>query len=215
MRVLIGEDETLLREGLALVLDHGGFEVVGGAGTAVDLVEKARRLRPDLVITDIRMPPDHTDDGIRAALRIRASMPDVAIVVLSQHLQRRYAVELLTEPSAGTGYLLKQRIAAVETFRADLQRVCAGETVLDPEVVALILSRAGATHDGLERLTTRQREVLALMAEGRSNSFIAQALRISDKAVVQHVSHVYDQLGLPPSDDDHRRVIAVARYLAR
>ena len=213
MRVVIGEDEALLREGLSLVLAQGGFEVAGAARDGDELVSQTRELRPALVITDIRMPPDHTDEGLRAALRIRAMAPDVAIVVLSQHLQRSYALELLSEPTAGTGYLLKQRIAAIDTFCADLRRVCNGETVLDPEVVTLMLSRARAERDGLRRLTPRQQEVLALMAEGRSNGFIAHALAISTKAVVQHVSHIYDELDLPPNDDDHRRVLAVTRYL--
>lgn len=212
---MIGEDEALLREGLALVLARGGIDVVGTAGDAGDLIEQASELQPDLVITDIRMPPDHTDDGLRAALRIREASSNIAIAVLSQHLQRRYALELLAAPTAGTGYLLKQRIAAADSFCADLRRVCAGETVLDPDVVALILSRARTGNDALQGITARQREVLALMAEGRSNAFIGHALTISDKAVVQHVSHIYEQLGLPPSEDDHRRVLAVVRYLAR
>jgi DNA-binding NarL/FixJ family response regulator len=214
MRVVIGEDEALLREGLALVLAQGGFDVAGTARDGDELVNQTCDLHPALVITDIRMPPNHTDEGLRAALRIRAMLPDVAIVVLSQHLQRRYALELLSEPTAGTGYLLKQRIAAIDTFCANLRRVCNGETVLDSEVVALMLSRARAEHDALRRLTSRQHEVLALMAEGRSNAFIANALAISTKAVVQHVSHIYDELDLPPNDDDHRRVLAVTRYLA-
>ena len=214
MRVVIGEDEALLREGLTLVLAQGGFEVAGTARDGDELVSRTRELHPDLVITDIRMPPDHTDEGLRAALEIRATSPDTAIVVLSQHLQRRYALELLSEPAAGTGYLLKQRIAAIDTFCADLRRVCDGETVLDPEVVTLMFSRARTERDALQQLTPRQQQVLALMAEGRSNAFIATALTISNKAVVQHVSHIYDILNLPPSDDDHRRVLAVTRYLA-
>ena len=214
MRVVIGEDEALLREGLTLVLAHGGFEVVGTAPDGDGLVNQTLEKQPDLVITDIRMPPDHTDEGLRAALHIRAAAPHIAIVVLSQHLQRRYALELLAEPTAGTGYMLKQRIAAIDTFCADLRRVCDGETVLDPEVVTLMFSRARTEHDALQRLTPRQQQVLALMAEGRSNAFIASALTISNKAVVQHVSHIYDVLNLPPSDDDHRRVLAVTRYLA-
>jgi DNA-binding NarL/FixJ family response regulator len=215
VRVLIGEDEALLREGLSLVLVHGGFDVVGTARSGAALVAASDELRPDLVITDIRMPPGRTDDGLRAALKIRATWPDLAIVVLSQHLQRRYARELLDAPTAGTGYLLKQRISDIDTFCADLRRVCAGETVLDPEVVALMLSQARSEHDALHRLTPRQHEVLTLMAEGRSNAFIAHALSVTEKAVVQHVSHIYSELDLPPSEDDHRRVLAVTRYLGR
>jgi DNA-binding NarL/FixJ family response regulator len=215
MRVVIGEDEALLREGLTLVLSQGGFDVVATARDGAELVRQARQLDPGLVITDIRMPPGDTDEGLRAALEIRHAMPHIAVVVLSQYLQRQYAVELLTEQSAGIGYLLKQRIADIPTFCRDLERVCAGGTVLDPEVVALMVARARHQDDGLQRLSGRQQEVLALMAEGRSNASIARKLFISDKAVVQHASHVYDELGLQISDDGHRRVLAVIRYLAR
>jgi DNA-binding NarL/FixJ family response regulator len=215
MRVVIGEDEALLRQGLTLVLQQGGFDVVADAADAADLVHSARQHKPDLVVTDIRMPPTFTDEGLAAALDIHRTMPQTAIVVLSQHVQRRYAMELLTERPAGVGYLLKQRIADIATFCNDLRRVCAGGTVLDPEVVALMVSRARLDDDALERLTARQREVLALMAEGRSNASIARGLSITEKAVVQHASHIYDELGLPPSDDDHRRVLAVVRYLSR
>ena len=213
MRVVIGEDEALLREGLALVLATGGFQVAATAGDAGALISHTNRLAPDLVITDIRMPPGHTDEGLRAALEIRRVLPGTAVVVLSQHLQRQVAIELMAGQAAGVGYLLKQRIADVTTFCADLRRVCAGGTALDPEVVALMVARAG--QDGLRRLTARQREVLELMAQGRSNSSIARALSLTERAVIGHVSNIYDQLGLPPSDDDHRRVLAVIRYLSR
>jgi DNA-binding NarL/FixJ family response regulator len=215
MRVVIGEDEALLREGLRLVLSGGGFEVAGTAGDAGTLVRQAQELAPDLVITDIRMPPTHTDEGLRAALEIRRTMPGTGIVVLSQHLQRQVAIDLVTGQIVGVAYLLKQRIADIGTFCADLRRVGRGGTVLDPEVVALMVSRAQANHRALSRLTGRQQEVLALMAEGRSNASIARALTITERAVIQHVSHIYDQLGLPLSDDDHRRVLAVVRYLTR
>jgi DNA-binding NarL/FixJ family response regulator len=215
MRVVIGEDEALLREGLRLVLTGGGFEVVGTADDAPALIGQTRQLAPDLVITDIRMPPGHTDEGLRAALEIRRTMPGTPIVVLSQHLQRRVAIELLASQPAGLGYLLKQRIADIGTFRTDLQRVCDGGTVLDPEVVALMVTRARAGQPGLQRLTGRQTEVLALMAEGRTNASIARALTITERAAIQHVSNIYEQLGLPPSEDDHRRVLAVIRYLSR
>jgi DNA-binding NarL/FixJ family response regulator len=215
VRVVIGEDEALLREGLALVLGTGGFEVVATAGDAVSLIDRVRVLAPDLVITDIRMPPGYTDEGLRAALEIRRTTPRIPIVVLSQHLSRRVALELVAGQAAGVGYLLKQRIADVSTFRRDLVRVCEGGTVLDPEVVSLMVARARADKDGLRRLTARQAEVLALMAAGRSNASIARALSLTERAVVQHVSNIYDQLGLPASDDDHRRVLAVIRYLSR
>lgn len=215
MRVVIGEDEALLREGLTLVLSQGDFDVVASARDADELVTHTRHLDPDLVVTDIRMPPSYTDEGLRAALELRRSLPKVSIVVLSQYLQRQHATELLATQPRGVGYLLKQRIADIPTFCADLRRVCAGETVLDPEVVALMVARARHGGDGLSGLTDRQLEVVALMAAGRSNSFIARTLAISEKAVIQHVSHIYDALGLLEGADDHRRVLAVVRYLQR
>ena len=215
MRVVIGEDETLLRQGLTLVLERGGFEVVSAASDADELVREAKHHQPDLVVTDIRMPPRFTDEGLVAALEIRRTLPSIAVVVLSQHVQRRYAVELLTERPAGVGYLLKQRITDIPTFCGDLERVCAGGTVLDPEVVALMVRRARREDEAVDRLTPRRHEVLTLMAEGRSNAAIARQLTISEKAVVQHASHIYDELGLPPSEDEHRRVLAVLRYLSR
>lgn len=213
MRIVIGEDEALLRAGLSLVLHQGGFDLVAAAADATELLHETRRCAPDLVVTDIRMPPGNADDGLRAALEIRATMPEVGIVVLSHYLQRRYAVELLDGAPTGVGYLLKQRIADIPTFCSDLERVHAGDTVLDPEVVELMLTRARSHNRSLERLTDRQVQVLALMAEGRSNAFIAHQLWISEKAVVQHVSHIYQELGLGASDADHRRVLAVIRYL--
>ncbi|HWF74847.1 MAG TPA: response regulator transcription factor [Solirubrobacteraceae bacterium] len=215
MRVVIGEDEALLREGLVHLLEKAGIEVLGVAEDAPGLIELARAREPELVITDIRMPPGHTDDGLRAALEIRAQRPSTPIVILSQYVHRSYAVELLADDSAGVGYLLKQRVANGEVFCRDLRRVAHGGTVLDPEVVTVMLARARRDRDAIEQLTPRQAEVLALLAEGRSNAAIARRLVISEKAVVQHVSRIYDQLGLAPSEDDHRRVLAVARYLAR
>jgi DNA-binding NarL/FixJ family response regulator len=214
VRIVIGEDEALLRQGLTHVLEHAGFAVVATAADAAEMVRHVAERRPDLVLTDIRMPPSHTDEGLRAALEIRREWPGTAVVVLSQYVQRRYAVELLTANPSGVGYLLKQRIADVATFCADLERVAAGGTVLDPEVVALMLARARRDDGALELLTDRQREVLVLMAEGRSNASIARRLSITEKAVVQHASHIYDALGLTHSDDAHRRVLAVLRYLS-
>jgi DNA-binding NarL/FixJ family response regulator len=213
VRVVIAEDNALFREGLTRVLVRGGFEVVAVAKDATELVEEAKRLSPGLVVTDVRMPPSYTDDGLRAALEVRRALPQTAIVVLSQHLYRQYAQELLAEQSAGVGYLLKQRIADIPTFCADLQRVCAGGTVLDPEVVALMMSRARKEAESVECLTGRQLDVLALMAEGKSNAAIARTLSISEKMVVHHTSRIYHELGLLQSDDDHRRVLAVVRYL--
>jgi DNA-binding NarL/FixJ family response regulator len=214
MRVVIGEDQALMREGLALLLEQGGAEVVGRAADAEDLVRKVGAHRPDLVVADIRMPPTGTDDGLRAALRIRAEMPEIALLLLSQHVQRSYATELLEGGTAGIGYLLKQRVADLESFRADIKRIAAGGCVLDLEVVAVMMARP-RREDPLERLTPRQQEVLALMAEGRSNVAIAERLTLSTKAVAKHVSHVYDELGLEPAGEDHRRVLAVVRYLSR
>ena len=215
MRVLIGEDDTLLREGLRLILVQAGFDVVGLCGDADDLVRQHAEHRPDLVVTDIRMPPGNADDGLVAARRIRAADGATAVVVLSQYVQRSYAVELLGDRPEGVGYLLKQRVADTDVFCRDMQRVCAGGTVLDAEVVSTMLSRARRDDDALEALTPRQREVLALIAEGRSNAAIARRLSITEKAVVQHTSHIYDVLHLAPAEDDHRRVLAVLQYLSR
>ena len=214
MRVIIGEDEVLLREGLRHLLDSDGFDVVAVAGDAESLEAEVAGHRPDLVITDIRMPPTHTDEGLLAALRMRERYPMIPVVVLSQHVQRRYATELLDQNGGGFGYLLKQRIADVTTFTSDLRRVAAGGTALDPEVVSVLLARATRGSSTVGALTARQREVLALMAEGRSNARIASTLFLSEKAVVQHTSNIYEALGLPVDADDHRRVLAVIRFLA-
>lgn len=215
MRVVIGEDEPLMREGLALVLARAGFEIAAVVADADALVQAVQEQRPGLVVTDIRMPPTQTDDGLRAALAIRAVLPDTAVLVLSQHAQRRYASELLAQRSAGVGYLLKQRVVEVDAFCEDVRRVCAGGTVLDSELIGTLLGRARPDDDPLHRLSPRQREVLALMAEGRSNAAIAERLVVTEKAVVKHVSRVYDQLDLLPGPDDHRRVLAVVRYLSQ
>jgi DNA-binding NarL/FixJ family response regulator len=215
VRIVIGEDEALLRQGMTHLLERAGHQVVGMAAEADELIRHVNERQPDLVLTDIRMPPDFTDEGLRAARRIRATHPGIGIMVLSQHVQRRYAVELIADNPSGVGYLLKQRIADISTFCDDLQRVAAGGTVLDPEVVALMITRADRDHATLRRMTSRQQQVLALMAEGRSNAAIAQRLSITEKAVVQHVSPIYDHLMLPPSTDDHRRVLAVLHHLAR
>jgi DNA-binding NarL/FixJ family response regulator len=214
VRVVIGEDEALLREGLTHVLEHAGFTVVATAADAPGLLRATAEHRPDLVVTDIRMPPQHADDGLLAALEVHRTWPATAIVVLSQHVQRRYAVELLGERPAGVGYLLKQRVADGASFCTDLERIGNGAAVLDPEVVRAMLARPGRDA-AIERLTPRQREVLALMAEGRSNAGIAERLVLSERAVVRHVNHIYQQLDLRPDADDHRRVLAVVRYLSR
>lgn len=213
MRIVIAEDEALLREGLSLVLTEAGLDVVARVPDAAALLGAVDEHIPDLVVTDIRMPPTHTTEGLVAALTIRAHHPHVPVVVLSQHLVRQWALDLLSPDAAGVGYLLKQRVADIDTFVDDLRRVAAGGTALDPEVVDLMVSRAVRGPGQVRRLTPRQREVLALMAQGRSNAAIAAALFLTEKAVVQHTSNIYDALGVPVSAEDHRRVLAVVRYL--
>lgn len=215
MRVVIAEDEVLLRHGLELVLGGAGFEVAGTAATAPELLTVVGAERPDVVVTDLRMPPGHADDGLQAALRIRARWPGTGVVVLSQFVQRRYAVELIGSTPAGVGYLLKQRVADVKQFTRDVRRVGQGATVLDPEVVEVMLARVSRQDRAVERLTGRQRQVLALIAEGRTNGAIAERLGVTERAVVQHASNIYAELGLPDGADSHRRVLAVLRYLAR
>jgi DNA-binding NarL/FixJ family response regulator len=215
--VVIGEDEALLRDGLALVLEKAGAEVVATVGDGVALTEAVNGLEPDLVVTDIRMPPSFRDEGLQAALEIRAERPDVAILVLSHYVQRRYADALLGIPgsaSGGTGYLLKQRVTDVAAFCDSVHRVAAGDTVLDPEVISILTARA-ARSEPLSDLTPRQLEVLDLMARGLSNAAIAEELVVTEKTVVSHTSRIYDALGLTPAPDVHRRVLAVLSHLAR
>jgi DNA-binding NarL/FixJ family response regulator len=213
MRVVIGEDETLQREGLRLVLTDGGFVVVATAATAPDLIALARSHRPDLVITDIRMPPGYSDDGLEAALAIRRELPGTPVVVLSQHLHRSYAEELLDSGSDGLGYLLKQRVGDIETFLADLHRVAAGGTALDPEVIEIMVARARDRRPELNQLTPRQLEVLRLMAEGLSNAAIARRLWLTERTIEQHITNMYDQLGIGNNNQENRRVLIVVRYL--
>ncbi len=215
MKVVIGEDEALLRRGLTLVLESAGFVVAAAAADAVQLLELTDKHQPDMVVTDVRMPPTHTDEGMVAALQIVRHHPTISVVVLSQHVQRRYAVELLAEKREGIGYLLKQRIADVDTFCEDLRRINGGAAIIDPEVVTIMMARASLDDSAIGRLTSRQSEVLKLVAQGRSNGAIAAELVITEKAVVQHTSRIYDTLGLHIDDDGHRRVMAVLRYLAR
>lgn len=214
MRVVIAEDESLLRHGLVLMMTSAGFEVVGTAATAPELRQTVRSTLPDVVVTDLRMPPGRADDGLQAAIAIRAEHPGTGVVVLSQFVQRRYAVELLGANPAGVGYLLKQRVAAVEEFATDVRRVGAGATVLDPDVVEVMLARVSRRDGAVDRLTGRQRQVLALIAEGRTNAAIAERLGVTERGIVAHVSNIYAELGLPDGADSHRRVLAVLRYLA-
>jgi DNA-binding NarL/FixJ family response regulator len=212
VRIVIAEDSVLLRAGLTRILADAGEDVVATVGDADELLTAVDRHLPDLAIVDVRMPPTHTDDGLRAAIRIRATHPEVGILVLSQYVEERYATDLLASDTSALGYLLKDRVADVGEFLGAVRRVGQGGTALDPEVVAQLLARA-RRQDPLERLTAREREVLALMAEGRTNPAIARTLVVSDKAVEKHVSNIFMKLDLPPADDDHRRVLAVLTWI--
>jgi DNA-binding NarL/FixJ family response regulator len=211
VRVVIAEDGVLLREGLARLLADEGHEVLATAGDALGLVEAVERERPDVCIVDVRMPPTFTDEGLRGALEIRERWPGTPVLVLSQYVEERYATELLAGDSTGVGYLLKQRVADVRDFLDALERVANGGTALDPEVVAQLMARARRhPHD---ELTPREREVLGLMAEGLSNAGIAQRLVVTEGAVEKHVTSIFQKLRLEPAETDHRRVLAVLRYL--
>jgi DNA-binding NarL/FixJ family response regulator len=212
VRIVIAEDAVLLRAGLTRLLTDAGEEVVAAVGDPVALLDAVARQHPDLCIIDVRMPPTFTDDGIRAAVRIRADFPGTAVLVLSQYVEREYASDLLAANTDSVGYLLKDRVADVGDFIDAVRRVGSGGTALDPEVVAQLLART-RRQDPLERLTEREREVLGLMAEGRSNSAIAAVLVVSDGAVEKHVRNIFTKLDLPPDAGDHRRVLAVLRYL--
>ncbi|MDK1472973.1 response regulator transcription factor [Streptomyces sp. 549] len=217
VRVVIAEDSVLLREGLTRLLTDRGHEVVAGVGDGDALVRVVGELGaagelPDVVVADVRMPPTHTDEGVRAAVRLRARYPQVGVLVLSQYVEEQYATELLAGSSHGVGYLLKDRVADVRDFVDAVSRVARGGTALDPEVVAQLLGRS-RKQDVLARLTPREREVLGLMAEGRTNSAVAKQLVVSDGAVEKHISNIFMKLGLSQSDGDHRRVLAVLTYL--
>jgi DNA-binding NarL/FixJ family response regulator len=212
LRVVLAEDSVLLREGLLRLLDDAGFDVVEACGDAESFLRAVSRHRPDLVVVDVRMPPTFTDEGVRAALVVREQYPDTAVLVLSQYVEENYATELVAGRTRGVGYLLKDRVADVGEFTDALRRVASGGTALDPEVVSQLLSRA-RRRDPLERLTPRETDVLRLMAEGRSNTAVAAALVVSEGAVEKHVSSIFAKLDLPPAEGDHRRVLAVLRYL--
>jgi len=211
LRVVIGEDSVLLLAGLVKLLESAGFEIAATAADGDKLVAAVEREQPDIVVADVRMPPTHTDEGIRAALTIRARWPGIAILVLSQYVEERYAADLLATNTSSVGYLLKDRVADVTEFLDALRRVAAGGTALDPEVVAQLLLRRGA--DPLAALTQRERDVLALMAEGRANPEIAATLVITESAVSKHINSIFAKLGLYQGDTGHRRVLAVLRYL--
>ena len=212
IRVLVGEDQPFVREGILRVLQEGGFDVVGTAGDALDLVQMAEAYRPDVVIADIQMPPQHSDDGLRAALAIRAARPGVGVLVLSQFLEDSYAFALVADGAQGVGYLLKEKVGDLRAFTEAVRRVAGGGSVLDPDVVARLVGRQRKAGP-LAALTPREREVLELIAEGLSNSGIASQLVVTVAAVERHVTSIFEKLGLRPAPDAHRRVLAVLKYL--
>jgi DNA-binding NarL/FixJ family response regulator len=214
VRVVVGEDSLLLREGIVRVLGEAGFDVVAQAGDAQELLRQVSAHKPDVAVVDIRMPPTDTDDGLRAAIEIRRRLPRTAVMVLSQYLEEGYALDLVGDSAEGTGYLLKDRVGDVERFADSVRRVAEGGSALDPEVIAQVLGRS-RRRDPLAELTAREREVLALMAEGRSNQAIAEKLAVTERAVEKHVTRIFDKLGLTPTAEDHRRVRAVLTYLRR
>ena len=211
LRIVIAEDAALFRAGLVRLLEDRGHQVCAEAGDGDALLAAVARHHPDVAVVDIRMPPTHTDEGLRAAIRLRQDHPGTGVLVLSQYIETRYATRLLAGDAAGVGYLLKDRVADVAEFADAVARVAAGGTALDPEVVRQLVRSSHA--DGLAALTTREREVLALMAEGRSNAGIAAALVVSASVVEKHVASIFGKLGLPPSEADNRRVLAVLRYV--
>jgi DNA-binding NarL/FixJ family response regulator len=212
MRVVVADDSVLMREGIVRLLEEAGFEVVGQAGDAEDLMRKVRAHKPDVAVIDIRMPPTNTDDGLRAALELRMERPGTGVLVLSQYVEEGYAVDLLSDGGDGVGYLLKDRVADVKLFVDAVERVASGGSALDPEVVSHMLRRKRAD-DPLDQLTPREREVLGLMAEGRSNRAVAELLVVTERAVEKHVTSIFGKLRLTASPEDHRRVLAVLTYL--
>jgi DNA-binding NarL/FixJ family response regulator len=212
VRILIAEDSVLLRDGLVRMLNDHGHEVVAAVQDAAELMTLAQREHPDIAILDVRMPPTHTDEGIRAALELRSRWPELAVLVLSQYVEENYASELLSGDLGGVAYVLKDRVTNVGEFIDTIDRVGAGGTVIDPEVVAQLLART-RQREPLSDLSPREREVLELMAEGRSNGAIASTLVITQRAVEKHVKSIFQKLRLPPADTDHRRVLAVLRFL--
>jgi DNA-binding NarL/FixJ family response regulator len=212
VRVVVGDDEPLTRKGIVSVLEEAGFEVVGVAADATDLIRKAKAHKPDVVVTDIQMPPGNADDGLRAAEQIRAGHPDIGVLILSQYLEAHYALKLVGDRAQGVGYLLKQRISDVSLLADAVRRVARGGSALDPEVVQRMVARP-RTGSPINDLTPRERDVLALMAEGRSNGAIAARLVVTVGAIENHVTAIFDKLGLRPEPEDHRRVLAVLKYL--
>jgi DNA-binding NarL/FixJ family response regulator len=212
MRVVVADDSVLLREGVVRLLQEAGFDVVGQAGDAEDLIRKVGAHKPDVAVVDVRMPPTQTDEGLRAAAEIKRSRPETGVLVLSQVVEAGSALELFANGADGLGYLLKDRVADIDGFTDAVRRVAEGGSALDPEVVSLLLGRR-RREDPLAALTPREREVLELMAEGRSNVAVAEALVVTERAVEKHVTSIFGKLGLTPAAEDHRRVLAVLRYL--
>ena len=212
MRVVVAEDSVLLREGIVMLLENAGFDVVAQAGDAEDLVRKVGAHKPDVAIVDVRMPPTNTDDGLRAAIKLRARQPGLGVLVLSQYVEPAYAQALVVDSAEGVGYLLKDRIGDVDRFIEAVRRVGSGGSALDPEVVRHLMGRSTG-RDALAPLTARERETLELMAEGRSNRAIAETFGISERAVEKNVTSIFGKLGLTHTPDDHRRVLAVLTYL--
>ena len=214
MRVVIADDSLLIRDGLASLLRDAGVDVIAQTASADDLLLKIASYQPDVAIIDVRMPPTHTDEGLRAAEEIRRRYPDVGILILSQHVEVGIATRLLSETAAGIGYLLKDRVTNLEDFTAALRRVAEGGSALDPQVVTQLLTKGRRADDPLNLLTPREREVIELVAEGRSNKGIGERLVITERAVQKHVTSIFMKLGLRQSDDDHRRILAVLAYMA-
>jgi DNA-binding NarL/FixJ family response regulator len=212
LRIVLADDAVLLREALATSLAAAGFEVVGQAADVEGLMALVSSTAPDVVVVDVRMPPTHTTEGLEAARRIRSERPGIGILVLSQVIETRYAVDLLRDSPAGVGYLLKDHVTRIDDLAEAVRRVAAGQSVIDPEVVARLLGRPRA-HSPLDELTPREREILALMAEGRSNNGIAERLALDPKTVEGHVTRIFSKLALEPATEDHRRVLAVLTYL--
>ena len=212
MRVVLAEDSVLLREGVARLLEDQGFDIVAQTGSAEDLMLKVRSYSPNVVIVDIRMPPTHTDEGLKAAQEIREKHPEVGVLVLSQYVEPTYAMELLAESAEGVGYLLKDRVSNVDEFAAAVRRVGEGGSALDPAIVSQLVGRR-RRDDPLDQLTPREREVLEYMAQGRSNQGIAEQLVVTERAVEKHVTSIFGKLRLPHAPEDHRRVLAVLTYL--